>query len=114
MELAGEELATPSAAAHDSSVSSRQEIEHLTRCYVLESEPSRYLSKHIHELIGKDEETDQLSKEKLAKNIANNSWDTYTSTVNAEEKDSDIPTKVYHAVERHIEMSETNLLIFLQ
>ena len=114
-ESAAQELATSMPAAHDSTGEYHFDeslSEHMTHCYVLESEPSNYLRKHIHELIDKSDELDQLSKEKKAKDaIQDNSWESYIAC-NANNDTSSFPTKVYHDQNRHYNLFQKYRGIF--
>ena len=79
-------------------------LEDIDCCCVLEDEPSGYLIKHIHELIDKDDELDELTKEKIANNQNNNnSWDAFLNPIE-KNNDSVIPTQVGLNPKRHNEI----------
>ena len=66
---------------------------------VLENEPQPgIIKKHIHELIGKEDELDELTKEQMSLNTPDNSWDLYTPRQDNEDV---IPKNVGHFIERH-------------
>jgi hypothetical protein len=70
-------------------------------CCALDSEPSPSISKHIHDIIGKDIDDDQLSKEKMSNGDYDDSpWDFETADT-GQPIESCFPTRVGFAKERH-------------
>jgi len=73
-------------------------------CCILESETQRkhittaYYKKHLNELLDKDNELDELTKERLSKE-QENSWDIYNQ--NSDGMHDELPTKIYSHKERH-------------
>jgi len=79
------------SASYDSSV--------LTCCSLDGTDDTKYLRKHVHELLGEKDDIDELTKEKINNNEIN-PWDLYSkdSTSN---NDNSLPTNVHSMTERH-------------